>query len=379
MNRRSRTVSLALSILLLGMAAGLSGCGQKVEAAKETAITVNSAKAQIMDISKTVDYSGAVRSSNEVQVLPKLEARVTAINVKPGDYVSQGQILLSLDNSDLEVSIKQAEAQLAQARAAQKSNELQLESARLNYERMQELFTAGAISEQQLEAARDQFQSLNAGIVQASVAQAEAALLSLQKQWENCNIISPIDGTVGSINVSLGDTSSPQMPVAVVTKAGDLEVEIMVSESDIPYIETNSKVDVLVEAVSDKAIKGTIKSVSTVADSRTRSYSVKIALANSEGRIKSGMFAELNLTTMTKKNVLAVPVHAVVPKGEKTIVYTIDEEQRAKKIEVHTGLENNNYIEISNGLKDGQTVVTDGNTLISNGTLLKIIGGGDGK
>lgn len=374
MNKRNRNSILMLCMLLLTLS--LSGCGKdKAEAIQESVITVETVKAERMDIARTAEYSGIIRGSNEVQIVPKVSSRVIAVHVNPGDTVNNGQVLLSLDNSDLEVAIKQAEAQLAQARAAQRSNEINLESARLNYERMLDLYNNGGISQQQMEAARDQYQLLNAGTVEASVAQAEAALLSLQKQWENCNITAPINGVVGSINVSLGDITNPAMPVAVVSNTDNLEIEVMVSESEISYIQAGSEVDVLVEAVSEKAFKGKVKSISTIADPASRNYGVKIDLSNNEDKMKSGMFAEVSIDTFSKNEVLCIPIQAVVPKGARSMVYTIDENMRAVSKEVETGISSDKYIEILSGLVQGQELVTKGNTLINDGALLKVAGG----
>lgn len=376
MKKKTRNLCLLLCTMLLLVT--IAGCGSdKKEAIKENAITVDMAEAVLMDISKSVDYAGTVKASNEVSVMPKVASRVTASHVEPGDHVNQGQLLLSLDRSDLEVSIKQAEASLAAAQANQRTNEINLEAARRNYERMQNLYDAGAIAEKDMEIARNQYESLKSGTVEASVAQAEAALIGLQKQMEYCNITSPIDGVVGRIDISPGEITNPQQPAVVVNNSDQLEVEIMVNEKDASHIIPDSEADILIEAVSSEKITGRIKSVSTIADPLSRNYAVKITLPNTEGKIKSGMFAQASVTTLSKEDVLCIPLAAVMPNDETNVVYTIDAENRAHKLEVKTGITDGSYIEIIDGLNSGQKVVTRGNTLINEGTLLRITGGGD--
>ncbi len=356
-----------------------TGCGKEEETIKESAITVNTAPAVKCDIAKSMRYSGMVRGLNEVYIMPKMPARVTAIHVKPGQQVKSGQLLLSLDSKDLDVAVKQAEAALAGARAAQVTNELSLENAQKNFERSEELHKAGAISDSQFEAEKLRYESLNSGAVAASVAQAEAALAALQSQMENCHLTSPIAGIVGSVNLSLGETANPQMPAAIVTDTGELEIELLVSEGEVSYIEMGSAVDVTIEAAGDEPFTGQVKSVSVVPDPVKRSYAVKVSLPNPEGLIKSGMFAETRVDTQSKKDVLAVPVNAVVPKSGRQVVYVVNakgEEKRAREVEVQSGIKNEKLIEISQGLEAGQEVITKGNTLVNDGTLIRLVAGG---
>ncbi|MBC7076245.1 MAG: efflux RND transporter periplasmic adaptor subunit [Syntrophomonadaceae bacterium] len=366
---------LLVPVLVLSLIA--AGCGKKEEAVEETEITVNIAKAEKRDIAKSVSYSGIVRGENEVYIMPKVMARVTAIYVKPGDPVREGQTLLVLDSSDYEAAVKQAEAALAQAEAAKRANDAQKETALANYERMKKLHEAGAVSDQQLEQARSQYEALAAGSAEAAVEQARAGLLQAQTQLNHCIIKSPINGVVGSINLSLGDTANPQSPAAVVTDTSRLEIEVLVSESEVSYIETGSEVDVFISAVQDEPFAGKVKSVAAVPDPVKRNYAVKVALDNQDNNIRSGMFAEVSIATISKDDVLCVPRSAVIPKGGRNIIYTVDKESRAREKEVTTGIENSSYIEILKGIEEGEKVITRGNTLVNDGTRVRVITGGE--
>ncbi|HRY12509.1 MAG TPA: efflux RND transporter periplasmic adaptor subunit [Syntrophomonadaceae bacterium] len=367
---------LTLVTVLMMAVLLLSGCSQSEEVVKESAITVNTAPAQIRDLAKSVLYTGTVRGQNEVYLMPKVLARVTGIHAQPGDTVRAGQTLITLDNTDFIAGVKQAEALLALAQAGLQSNQIQAENARLNYERIQALHEAGAVSDQQLEASRAAYEALIAGSAEASVAQAEAGLMAARNTLNNCIITSPINGVVGTISLSLGDTANPSAVAAIVSNTSQLEVEVMVSETEVSYIQKGSPVDVVVRAVRDEPFLGEVKSISTVADPVKRNYPVKVSLPNTEGQIKSGMFAELTIDTMSKQGILTVPVGAVIPKGGQDIVYLVDGESRAQVAEVTTGIKNDQYIEIVSGLTAGQEVIVKGNTLVSDGTLVRVVGGG---
>lgn len=365
-------------IVLLAALLAVSGCNsQPGEEVKETEITVEVSPAQVQDLAQRVTYSGIVRGTNEVQVMPKASARVTGINVQPGDYVRAGQTIMTLDNTDYIAGVTQAEAGVAMAEAALRSNELQAESARVDYERAQSLHEGGAISDQQLEGFRLQYEALTAGSAQAAVTQAQAGLQAARTALDRCVITAPINGVVGNIALSLGDTANPAAPVAVVSDTSSLEIEVMVSEAEVNYIQKGSQVDVLVLAVGEEPFQGTVESIADVADSSQRNYAVKVALTNREGIIKSGMFAELKIDTLSKPDVLAVAINGVIPKGGREIVYVVDADSRARELEVKTGIKSDEYVEIVSGLNAGQQVIVKGNTLVSDGTLVKVAAGGN--
>lgn len=363
--------ALMMAVLFMG------GCSQTEEVVKETEITVDTSPAQIQNLAKRVSYSGSVRGKNEVYLMPKVAARVTAIHVQPGDYVRSGQTLITLDNTDYLAGVKQAEAGVAMAQAGLQSNQIQAENARLNYERAQALHEGGAVSDQQLEAARVAYEALTAGSAEAAVAQAQAALQAARTALDRCLITAPINGVVGNIALSRGDTANPAAVAAVVTDTNALEIEIMVSEAEVSYIQKGSQVDVLVQAVGSEPFPGTVESIASVADSAQRNYAVKVTLPNPDGIIKSGMFAELKIETLSKNDVLAVAINGVIPKGGREIVYVVDDDNRARELEVKTGIKNDDYAEIISGLTAGQQVIVKGNTLVSEGTLVKVVAGGN--
>jgi RND family efflux transporter MFP subunit len=376
LSRKSNRLYVLL-VVLLSLSLLLIGCGKEKETVKESEIGVNVAKAEVSTITRNVKYSGTVRAQNETYIMPKAAARVTAIYVKPGDQVSAGQTLLTLDSSDYEAMVQQAQAGVAMAEASKRANDAQAETARLSYERLKQMYDSGAISEQQLDEARTRYEAMVAGTADAAVGQAQAALAQAQTQLGHCTLTSPINGIVGSVNLSLGDSSNPQAPAVVVTDPSRLEIEIMVSEADISYVKPGSEVGISIKAAGDKTFKGVVDSVSSVPHSVKRNYAVKITLDNKDNLIKSGMFAEVDLATTSKDGVICIPARALVPRGNETVVFTVDKDQRAREIKITTGITNEQKVEVVKGLQAGQQVITRGNTLVNEGTLVRVITGGD--
>jgi RND family efflux transporter MFP subunit len=356
----------------------LNGCGSAVApTGNEASVTVGTAVAEVNDIDKYVTYSGRVRGSNEVTILPKISSRVTTIHLRAGDSVSAGQVIATLDSSDLEAAMAQTRAALISAQSSQASNQIRIDSAERNYERMRSLYESGAISSQALESARDELNALRSGSVSANYAQIEASARSLEQQLQNCQITSPISGIVGWIDLSVGQTVNPQAPVAIINPGADLEVELMITESDISYLSAGQSVEVSIKAIDLSKIAATIKSVSSVADQLSRNYPVLVALENPDGMIKSGMFSEIRLSTLHKSGVVCVPLSAVIPQEGDSVVFLVNAENRAEKVSVKTGVNDGLNIEITQGLQSGQSVVTSGNTLVQNGSLLKLPDGGN--
>ena len=375
MKKKGNYFYLFICVILI-LSFTLSGCGKKAEVVKESKLAISVTEAKVQNIVQSVSYPGIVRGKNEVNIMPKVSARVTAIYMQPGDLVRAGQTIMTLDSSDFTAAVRQAQAGVAQAEAGKRTSDVQLEVARNNYERMQKLYEAGAISSSALESAKSAFDSQNAGSSEAALNSAKAALATVQEALNKCNISSPINGVLGTINLDLGEMSSPQSAAAIVTDNAVLEVEVMVNENDISYIKQGSQVDILIRAVGITRIKGKVQSIATVADPSKRNFAVKVALPNQDGKIRSGMFAELTIDTINKQNVLCVPVNAVVPKGGSTMVYTVDKHNQARPEDVKTGIKNERYIEITQGLKAGQEVILKGNTLVNDGTLVRVVAGG---
>ena len=376
--RKRRIIALLLCVVLV-MSMTVTGCKKDEEKEEDTKLSVEVEKVGRQDISVTQIYTGEVRGENEVMVMPKVAARVISLNVKAGDRVQQGQTLMVLDSSDFTAAVRQAQAALDTAKVGKRANDVQVESARRAYERVKKLHSAGAASDLELETAKATYDSLTAGSPEAAIAQAEVALSIAREGLDKCVIRSPISGVVGNLNVSLGDTASPQSPVAMITTLDRMELAAMVPETDVPYVKQGASVKVWVRAVSDDPLEGRVKSIATVADPVKRGFEVKIALSNPGERVKSGMFGEVALDTVSKENVLAVPVSAVVPRTGGNVVFTVDKNRRARSIEVKTGIKDNEFIEITSGLKEGQRIITKGNTLVSEGTRVRVIPGGKKK
>ncbi|TGE39449.1 efflux RND transporter periplasmic adaptor subunit [Desulfosporosinus fructosivorans] len=375
-NKKRVNILQWVTVILVGSLLLISGCSpQMPTSVAESAITVNVETAESRDIYGSISYNGRLKASREVQVLPQTSARIISINVSEGQEVGTGQTLMTLDSSSLQASLKKAEAQVASAKANQVNNQIKLEAAGKSYERTKSLYDAEATTQVELENAKDAYDLLNSGSVEAAVAEAEAALLAVQEQIGYTSITAPVSGSIGRIDASVGDYVNTSNTVAVISDPQELKIEIMVGESDISIMKLNAKVDVYVKSVNQDSLSGTISSIASVLAANSSMYPVTITLDNVDGEAKSGMYAEVSIAASGVQSALCIPLSSIIPDNGVNVVYSVTEgngEMRAARVEVKTGINDGNYVQILSGLKAGDKVVTLGNTLISDGSLLTI-------
>ncbi|MDH7498132.1 MAG: efflux RND transporter periplasmic adaptor subunit, partial [Syntrophomonadaceae bacterium] len=208
------------------------------------------------------------------------------------------------------------------------------------------------------------------------LAGARAALDNARTNLANSSVPSPIAGTVGLVSVSVGDAVGAQTQVAVVSDTSRLQVQVNAAEADVSSIRPGSAVKVYVPAVSERPFAGIVETVAQAADPRARTYPVKVVLDNPGGELRSGMFAEVHLTTASRAGVLALPLEAVGEKGARKIVYVVDDKSVAHEREVTLGLQGETLVEVLSGLKAGERVVVKGQTLIRDGDRVRVVAGG---
>ncbi|MEG6512744.1 efflux RND transporter periplasmic adaptor subunit [Desulforamulus ruminis] len=359
--------------LFVVLAISLTGCGEKPKAQEEKLVPVETIKISTTDLTHTLNATGEVAAGADVNVMPKVTGRVEQVPVKVGDTVHKGQVLIQLEGNDARNALDQAEAGLALAQANLEHAQQALKDAQINFERKTSLYEAQAISKLEFEQAESGLVTAqtNLKVSEAQVRQAQATLNTTQDNYNNATIVSPIDGVVAAVNVDPGEMVSPQASPITVVQMGTTKVKVNVSENVVDAIKADSKVPVTIKALN-KTVNGTVLSVSPKADPATRAFVVEIQLPNEKGEIKPGMVARLNLSTGTSSGVLALPVDAVLEKDGQYSVFIV-EDGKAKEVSVKVGVTSGESIEITSGLKQGQTVIVTGNRLVGEGQKVKVV------
>ena len=362
----------ALSILLL-IVLVLGGCGKKTKPAEEMLLPVKTAKAQVADLAHTINTSGEIMAGAEAAVAPKVSGRVTAVYVKVGDRVSQGQALFELDGTEARNAKTLSEAGVGVARAGLLKAEQAVNDSQLNYDRMKALYEAQAVSKMQYDQAESALNSARIGVqlAEEQLIQSQATNQNAQESYNNFTVTSPLTGLVASVGIDNGEMAGPQAIAITVVQLDTVKVKVQLSENVIVSIKPGAEVPVIINSLN-KTVTGTVISVAPKADSTTRAFPVEIQINNEQGDIKAGMVAQLALATGVSKGAVTVPADALLERDGQYSVFVV-EDGKAKEISVKKGITSGELVEIKEGLQEGQAVILSGNHLVTDGQKVEVV------
>jgi HlyD family secretion protein len=393
--KKKRRWIWAIIILLV-----LTGAGVGVRAALKPNNTIDGSKLSSVergDIARSVVATGKIQPRTKVDVKSKASGIVKKTLVDYGEFVKEGQILVELDKEDLQARLREANATLLAAQAAEEStaaaherNKVDAEGPdlpflKLGMERGQKLHQQGLIARALLEDAEKAYQmGLNKQMSalrsvsvtraemaksKAQVAQARAALERAEEDLRNSTIVSPMDGLVLSRNVEVGDAVSSILVlgsqatlVMTLGDVGDVYVLGKVDQADIGKVYMNQRSRIVVESFKDKKFEGQVTKISPlgVEKDNVTTFEVRVSIKNPGGELKSNMSANAEIILEEKKNVLLIPETAVVyDKERKTFAEIPDatKEKGKSKVPVQLGISNGVKTELVSGLNQGQKVV----------------------
>ncbi|GAW92433.1 efflux RND transporter periplasmic adaptor subunit [Calderihabitans maritimus] len=363
---------MASLLLLLGGCAGRETARTESEETESVPVEVH--RVSRGDISSATTLTGTVEAALQVDVVPKVGGKVSEVTVEVGDRVQKGQVLVRLDSREIRAQLKQALANLAAAQAGGRQSYVRHEDAKKNLERMEQLFEEGAISQQQLDAARLQYEVARPELAEAQVKQAKAAVEMARVQLENTVIEAPASGLVAFRYVDPGEMAAPGVPVVTIVDIDTVKVVCYLTERDINRVKVGQEVQVKVAAVSENPFTGKITVIGPAADPRRKSYPIEISIPNPDHILKPGMFAKVILPSETRKDVLWVPQEAILEEGNKETVFVVEEGQALVR-EIMVGISDGKKAEVVRGLQEGEEVVVKGQHRLHHGISVTVQGG----
>ncbi|CAM3949820.1 efflux RND transporter periplasmic adaptor subunit [Flavobacterium sinopsychrotolerans] len=351
-------VSLSLFIL--------TSCnGEKKEAlSKEPAIAVKISGISANTNSPFVTASGKIEAENSANLSTRMMGYVTKIHVEVGQKVGVGQLLVSINNTDLKAKKAQVDASILQATAG-------YNNAKKDYDRFVNLFKQQSASQKELDDMTARYEMAKAGL--EGVKQMRNEVMA---QFSYSNITAPFSGTVTNTFVKEGDMANPGMPLVSVEGASRLQVTAMVSENDIASIKKGMPVHVLVKSSNTK-LTGKVNEVSISATNTGGQYFVKINLDKTDSSVLSGMFVNVqfpieNKTEAIQTDRILVPKTALVQQGQLTGIYTIGEGNIAILRWLRTGKNFGNQVEVLSGLASNEQYIISADGKLYNGALVRI-------
>jgi HlyD family secretion protein len=393
-NRRKRLFfilgSVAVVLLVVvGLVAATRG-STKIDASKL-------AKVEKGDLAKSVVATGKIEPITSVEVKSKASGIVQKLLVDYGDSVKKGQVLAELDKQQILAQVNQQKASLEASEAAARAADADLQHAKYDavgpdvpllkraYERAQQMAKDGVVSPSALDDAQKNYEMAvnrqelgKANVVsataklkqaQAQVSQARAELEEKEEEYRNSTIISPIDGTVLSRDVEVGDAVSSILVLGssatLVMNLGDTHqvyVKGKVDESDIGKVYLGQPARIKVESYKDKTFLGKVTKISPmgVEKDNVTTFEVRVSIDNAGGELKSQMTANAEIILDEHKGVLIIPEASLLyDKDRKASVEVPDPSGKdgKRKVQVAVGISNGSKTELLSGLKEGQQVV----------------------
>ena len=363
-------------------------------------VRVETIKPQVLEAS--VSYTGTIKPYEEIMVYPRVAGQLTNYTVYPGDRISAGQPIATLEASELTTEVSEAIAEVDTMNAdleickiqveEQKSNIKQIEAdltyISLKLDRFRRLVKDGVISqdefdivdseakskEARLQAAKVRLKRLEANVVstRAKINQASAKLSTAKVMRGYTEIASPISGIVQERNVDSGVVVQPSMGIVKIGNYDRVRLQANVAQVDAVNINLGATVIAKIPGSNIAPIKGKITSIFPQANSQTRTVMVEAVIDNPDGQLLSGKFLEMNILTALKPNAITIPQNAVGEFQGQPSVWVVEGDTVAAQ-PVTLGMSSGDRVEITSGLESGQAVVISGqNRLVENAPVAVI-------
>ncbi len=333
------------------------------------------------DIEIDVLATGTLNAQTVVNVGAEVSGRIDALHVELGQTVSKGDLIAEIDPLDKENALKIANAALANNQAQRRSQEATTHQAELSARRAEQLRTQNLISDADYETAQVTYEKAKAQIeiIDAQITSAKLNVDNAKLNLSRTRITAPMDGTVVGLPVEVGQTINASASSPTIVKLADLSTMIVkagISEADVPSVKPGQRAYFTILGAPDTPIDATLlyvepateayqQSDSTNASTSSSSavyYNGVLSVPNPEGSLKISMTAQVTIVTDEVHDALVVPASAVSegPGGKKMVSLYDEASGTVEPRRVITGLDNSVLVEITDGLEQGDLVVTTG-------------------
>ena len=340
-------------------------------------MTVELAKVGRASLQEYVEVVGSLIGAQTVDVVPRAQGRLQTIGVRIGDPVTRGQVLAKVEDQELREQLRQADASFEVARATIRQREADLSFARTNLDRNKSLFDRQLLPRQSLDDAEARFQASQAqlDLAQAQLQQASSRRDELRINLGNTTVNSPVTGFVAKRLVDPGAYVTQNVTLLSVVDISTVRLVVNLVERDLRKVSVGASAAVTVDAYPGETFTGRVARVAPVLDPSTRTAEMEVEIPNGPGRLKPGMYARVRMTSARKANALVVPKAAVVDVQGRKGVYMVQKNQAVFRA-VTVGLEEPNRIEVTDGLSEGDAVVTTGASALRDGAQVQVAAAG---
>jgi membrane fusion protein, multidrug efflux system len=328
-----------------------SGCNERDEAAEasEPATAIAGYELTPVDLSRVVQASSRIEAENVVTISSRMSGLITEMNVREGDRITAGDVMIRFDLEELQAELQRARAELDLAEAV--------------YSRNQTLLEREAISRAEYEESR----------ANLNITESDVKLLETRIRFGT--VRAPADLVVLNRYIEQGDAVSVHEPLLRTADLNRLVVRLGITERDVVYLDEGQQTDIHIDAFPQRQFRGTIQRIYPSADDQSRLFTVEISLrAEQQDRIiRPGYLARVTLDAERRQNVLAVPSESLLAsEQDDRFVYIISDENRLERRDVVTGIERRNWTEITDGLEEGDRIAGANPASLREGLLVHV-------
>jgi RND family efflux transporter MFP subunit len=328
-------------------------------------------------IASYIYATGTLKPNQEARLGPKVDGRIEKIYVDEGDFVEKGKPLIKLEQETYIIEENRAEAALNTAMAYLKKIEVNLKNIAKDWKRFSSLYKEKAISEQRYDKIDTEYTEAQAELnfARAKVKEAEANLAMKKENLKDSITYAPFSGFIVKKLMEKGEVSNwvtYQWDVLHLQDISKVKIECPIAETKICFFKIGKELNVEVDAFKDEKFKGKITTINPMVDPKSRTFNIKIGIANSKFKLKGGMFARVKIVEREKKGVLIIPKKAILVKGDEHIVFRV-ENSLAKGRKVKLGISDGENVEILEGLGEGDHIVVYGLYALKDGVKVEII------
>ncbi len=354
------TTLLFSTFLILG-SCGNSSKETAIDQTPAVSVTVSSVAGE--NNTPFLTASGKIEAVNSATLSTRMMGFVDKIHVNVGQKVSKGQLLVSINNSDLSAKQAQTNAGITEAQAA-------FNNAEKDYQRFQNLFAESSASQKELDDQRAHYEMAKARLEGAKQMRNE-----VQSQFAYVDLRAPFNGVITNKFIDEGDMANPGTPLISVESPGNFEVTASVPESEISKIKSGAEVQVIVKSLGT-SLTGNVTEVSSSASNTGGQYLVKVVLDKTDSSVLSGMYATVQFPVERKTDVsmILIPKDALVHRGELTGIYTVSQSNTAILRWLRLGRTYGDKVEVLSGLAADEQFILSADSKLYNGAKLTIKG-----
>ena len=323
-------------------------------------LPVSVAPVQRQDLNSYLVLNGIVEPERRVEIYSRLSAYVKQIVKEEGQYVQNNAILALLDDTEIKIGFEQAKIQLEQAR-------LNLEEAEQNFVRNQELIKRELISEQE-------FQTQEAVYKQRKLdyQNRQEGYKDLELQLNYTKIRALSEGYITERLIEMGDRVNANEQVYTIEDFKPLLIRVYVPTSDAIKLESGMLADVMTEVLTGAVFKGNVKLINPRIDNQTGTVKVTVEVIDESLRLTPGMFVEVRIAIGAKENVVTIPRRAILYKQNKTYAFVMNRNLVSQR-EIQLGLTEEDYVEVTEGLTEGEVIVVVGVEGLKDGQRVDVV------